>query len=77
MSNETSILPHADEEWMPAAIGFEAATKYRRSHSPADAETTEPILLDHPEQGIILALTFGLALGWILSEAAFPQSSAR
>jgi hypothetical protein len=77
MSNETSILLRAEEARTPAAIGVEAAAKYLNSHPPPDAGRSEEFVRHHPEQTVILALTLGFALGWISSEALFPETSGR
>jgi ElaB/YqjD/DUF883 family membrane-anchored ribosome-binding protein len=77
MSNETSILLRSEEARTPAAIGVEAAAKYLNAHPPAPAQKSEEFVRHHPEQSIILALTLGFALGWMSSEALFPDSPGR
>jgi ElaB/YqjD/DUF883 family membrane-anchored ribosome-binding protein len=77
MSNETSIVLRAEEVRTPAAIGVEAAAKYLNAHPPASARTSEEFVRHHPEQSIIVALTLGFALGWMSSQALFPESSDR
>jgi hypothetical protein len=73
MSNETSILLRSEEVRTPAAIGVEAAAKYLNAHPPGTSRKDEKLVRQNPEQSIILALTFGFALGWMASEALFPE----